>query len=311
MTPDVPEDVYAGSFSYAVVTTADPDGGGGKAPAATGSDGGVPLSNPGAQGEAEAGAPPVSSDEPPNPSCDFSGRWLVTERRVAVGLGVQQAGLYWVYLDLEQHGDQLVVRKGLQCGTEVVPIGALSASVDMSGCWPSLMADNPMDGLTGRTGTTAAGCSFELDRFYGVFGATADYYRDPSVPMPTVDEQAGGGTPGWEDCDQDGSPGATLEVSGIVTGTRSEAIREWSEYKGSVPKVSSTFSVPIDWGQTESVLAVSSEALKATGGKDGDDSLHFAQFARLADAQAAGGSDDAICEQIRALAPQLTPEANQ
>jgi hypothetical protein len=247
---------------------------------------------------------------PPNPDCDFSGRWIATERRVATGLGVKQAGVYWLYYELAQSGDQLRVQKGLACGTVVKPIDALAAKVVMEKSWPLFLANNPMTGRTGSIASSASDCSFKLNRFYTVMGASADYYRDPKRALPTIDQKATGSTPGWEDYDHDGNPGSTLTVSGILNGTMQTVIRGWGEYAGTVPKGASKFQLPLDWNQDMSLLAVSSEPLKTQGVKDGDRRLHFVQFARLSDAQATG-DDATVCKSILALAPQLTPDADK
>jgi hypothetical protein len=302
LAPTVPPDIYADAASYAASAdaAAAPPGDAGTHDAAWGL--GV-----------DAGDDPFMSGDaaqlPPNPDCDFSGRWLVTERLVASGLGIQQASLWWLYLEIEQSADDLYVRDGLFCGTLGRRVGALGVSVDMHAAWPALQAQNDPRGRTGKARLSSDRCDVEWSRLHRVLGATMPYYGDPSRPLPSPDQPADDGAAGWEDWDGDGQPGISIHVSGVLNGTRYSASRTWTTYAGKVAKGATTFRLGLDWKQEESVLGVTTDALKAAGVKDANPALHFVQFAKLSDTQARGSDDSAICTAIRDLAPELTADA--
>jgi hypothetical protein len=142
-----------------------------------------------------------------------------------------------------------------------------------------------------------------------VYGATLPYYLDPATTLPTAEEPAAGGQPGWEDWDGDGNPGITGLCSGTVSGKIFGASREWSSLSGSVPDVRSVFKVATSWDQEPNVMSFDgSPFLGSSAVRAADASLHFVQFARLSESQAVG-DDAAVCKSIAALAPVLTPEA--
>ncbi|HVZ30838.1 MAG TPA: hypothetical protein VG963_00345, partial [Polyangiaceae bacterium] len=173
------------------------------------------------------------------------GAWLISQRTVAQGLGVKQAGLWWYYYELEQNGSELTVKQGLVCGAKVIPVDILAAGVDWDAAWPTMVEKNSHAGRRGTAASTASGCNVSFERAYNVLGATTPYYADASHPLPTIDQQASGDTPGWEDWDNDGHPAVSLHVSGIVTGTRYTALRAWNEWSGTVSAGASSFQLPV------------------------------------------------------------------
>ncbi|MFT3922194.1 MAG: hypothetical protein QM778_06640 [Myxococcales bacterium] len=301
---EVPPDRYADASSYD-----EPRDGAASAPDAAGdaeSDEG-PAPEPDA-GDFDAGMGGDAGAIPANPDCDFSGRWLITERLVASGLGIKQATLWWVYLEVEQSGENLRVKKGLVCGTGANRVGSLGVSIDMHEAWPAMQAKNDPHRRTGKAKLMGSRCSVQWGRDYRVLGATMPYYGDTSRPLPSLEQPAQGDTVGWEDWDRDGQPGISIHISGVLNGTRYSASRSWTSYSGQVDKRATTFRLPLDWGQEESVLGVTTDALKAAGAKDGDASLHYAVFAKLSAAQAVG-TDSEVCASVRSLAPELTADA--
>lgn len=307
LVPDIPADLYADA-SYAATAEAGPtdDDPPEIEEPGDGDDDGPDLATDGGAGAGDEGGGPSA---PPNPNCDFSGRWLMTTRSVAAGLQVKQAGVWWFYLELKQSGDKVQVAKGLVCGTTVKKIDLLSAAVNMESSFSGIMANNSLAGLTGSSSGSGS-CTLKLKRFYTIMGASADY-RDPKLPLPPLEQKGSSGSPGWEDWDKDGDPGSTLTVSGdVASGKRAVAIRNWVEVSGPAARKGSVFTVPMDWNQEEVVYKVSSEILKATGAKVADKSLHFAQLAKLS-ADQGMGSDAEVCAEMRMLAVSLTPEANK
>jgi hypothetical protein len=129
------------------------------------------------------------------------------------------------------------------------------------------------------------------------------------MPMPS--DEATSTTPGWEDWDNDGNPGITMNVTGLATGQIYIAIREWNLWSGTIATDASTFKVADSWDSEQDLLGYTGSSLlteTASGTRDNDNSLHFVQFARLGATQATG-DDPTICASIRTLAPTLTPDA--
>jgi hypothetical protein len=274
-----------------------PDANAGSRPAVP-VDASLPQANP-----SEAGPGATSP-------CDFSGRWIATDHQVATGLGAQEAAHMWYYLELSQTGSAGTVTRGLDCGENVRGISSVAANVDYPKTWPALLAKARQ---TGRafTSTAAAvsGCAVSFEKDYAVLGATVSFYRDPSQTMPTVSQQATSTTPGWEDWDNDGNPGFTMNTTGLVTGQLYMATRRSTLWSGTVAASASTFKLADNWNAETDTLGYSgSSLLTSPSSRDNDASLHFVEFARLSATQATG-DDAATCAAIRSLAPTLTPSA--
>jgi hypothetical protein len=96
-----------------------------------------------------------------------------------------------------------------------------------------------------------------------------------------------------------------------VTGRIFAAPRKWIELRGTVPNVTTKFTLPAIWDQEQNVMAYSpptDDTLGLPATRASDPNLHFADFARLAPEQATG-ADAQICADVVTLAPTLTPRA--
>jgi hypothetical protein len=146
---------------------------------------------------------------------------------------------------------------------------------------------------------------------YQVTGATSTYYADPSVALPAASAQASAGHPGWEDWDNDGNPGITMNVTGLVTGQLYIATRAYTQWSGVIAPSASTFTLDDDWDTEQDVLGYSGPQLltEATAGVRDSTASQITVFARLGAAQATG-DDTAICAAVRSLAASLTPGAS-
>ncbi len=210
-------------------------------------------------------------------ACDVTGYWAVREtdfERDAV-LGSLQTSSNWFLYRLEQNGDDFHVAEGLDCGIHVTG----SATVDYTP--PTLRSilyasrlDDASSSHGARHGTskaTAGGCALTLDRWYKVRGATdsflpADFSAKPALaslpPLPSVrDPVLGQENPtGAIDANGDGIPGAAFTITGIVSGIRHSAQRDWKEYATTadapVPAAALTLVVPGAFDLQESVLRV-------------------------------------------------------
>ncbi len=274
-------------------------------------DPGAPEVGPPAGSDGSAGAPLSMSAQPSGP-CDLTGRWLVALRTVTDALGTSQAAHEWYYYELTQSGTQVTVSKGLVCGKNARALSAASGNADFPKAWPAMMTNIVVTGLKGSSAPTSGGCQVSFASHYEVMGATESYYTDPSRALPTVSQQASGGTPGWEDWDQDGEPGYSLIISGLATGEIYLVDRAMYALSGAIAASASSFNLAVDWSDEQDVLGVNGPPIlseTSAAVKDGDPAQHFATFVRLTDTQATG-TDTATCSAIRSLAPMLAPKAD-
>jgi len=293
--PGTPSGVSAGDMS-----STEPGSSGLPAGATSGSS---------SDGGSASGAPPVGR---PTGPCDLTGRWLVVFRMVTDALGTTSAAHEWFYYELTQSGTQVTVSKGLHCGKNFVGLSAISGNADFHKVWPAMMTKSSDTRRMGTSGAASDGCQVSFEKRYEVIAASVPYYLDPSSALPSDSQQASGSTPGWEDWDQDGEPGYTLTVSGLAMGQLYMADRTWTQLSGTIAPSTSSFDLPLDWGDEQDVLGLNGPSIlteTATATKDSDASQHFATFVRLTDSQATG-DDDSVCSAIRSLAPNLAPKAS-
>jgi hypothetical protein len=261
-------------------------------------------------GEAGTNPPPGEAGVDNGP-CDLTGYWLITQHGVHQALGVRQTAMSWYYYELEQNGGDLKVKKGLACGGKVIPLDLLGAGVDWEAAWPAILAKNSHAGRLGKVTSSGTSCSVSFDPAFTILGATTPHYANPSNALPTVDQQASGSTPGWEDWDNDGKPGISFYVSGFASGARYSVQRVFNDWTdGTYSPGATAIKLNAVTQQDESVLGATSDIIKTLSVPDTDPSFHFTQFARLG-ADQVQGDDTALCAKVRELAPTLTPEANQ
>jgi hypothetical protein len=244
--------------------------------------------------------------------CDLSGRWIATEHRVATALGAQEASHTWLYYETTQSGSSGTITKGLDCGQNVRGISSVSADVDYQKTWPAMLTKDLETGRTFTSTASSGGCSVSFEKRYTVTGATVAFYGDPSQTMPMASQQASSTAPGWEDWDNDGHPGFTMNVTGLATGQIYIAIRVWNMFSGTIATGASTFKLADSWNSEQDLLGYTGSSLlteTASGTRDNNNALHFVQFARLGATQATG-DDTTVCASIRTLAPTLTPDAS-
>ena len=290
--------------------------GSGSSPAPTGTAGGSAGLAAGAGGIDDAGGDAVGSDgtnvptDPPaDDPCDLSGRWLFTTHLVTEAIGQFQTVHTYSYYEIARQDGGFAITKGLHCGDDGVAEGLFAVSVDMKSSRPAAVGKLSYAGRAVSSMAAAGGCRVALGKWYTVRGATVPHYADPSIPLPTAEQPASGAVPGWEDWDQDGHPGITGAVSGVVAGKIFVAPRSWTELSGTVADTRGGFELPAHWDQETGLLGYEgSELLTSEAVRAADPSLHFGAFARLPPDQAVG-DDLAICTAIVALAPTLTPRA--
>src|SRR5439155_3146096 len=132
-------------------------------------------------------------------------------------------------------------------------------------------AASPNGARHGTSKKVDGGCAITLDRWYDVRGALdtflpKDFASKPPLtslpPLPAVADPVNGtdSPQGTEDLDGDGIPGVAYSISGIVSGIRNSAQRDWKEYATlagtPVPAAAITLSVPGRYDLQESVIRV-------------------------------------------------------
>jgi hypothetical protein len=211
--------------------------------------------------------------------CDMTGYWAVSETDYTCDdvFHQPQTSSDWRLYHLVQTGSSFQVDEELDCGVHVTG----SVTVDYTPA--SLQANlylNAMDGSgshPARHGTsqaTAGGCAVTLDRWYDIRGANetylpADFTTLPALStlpaLPAVSDPINGddslaAVPGATDPDGDGFAGIAVQITGIVTGVRDSAQRDWKQYATTgtpVPAAALTFDVPGAFDLQEDILHVS------------------------------------------------------
>jgi hypothetical protein len=188
-------------------------------------------------------------------------------------------------------------------------VGLIPVFMDDQDAWPSYTMHPAYEGRKGTVQKASGGCMVAVDKDATIRGATVAAYRDPSVALPKLDQEAAGGAPGWEDWDEDGQPGVTLNISGLATGKLYAVTRNWTAYSGTFKDKAKLLTLSIDWGQDRSTLGYTDATLAADAARDTDESRHVVEFGKMTDEQTKG-SDLEICESVRDLAKTLTPNAS-
>jgi hypothetical protein len=203
------------------------DGGLGGTGGATGTDGG------GTDTAAETGGSPGAADA----DCDLNGIWIAQQVSVATALGAPQYGNVWSYLEFQQSGTDVVVKKQFDCGGEVK--GTLRVTL-REATTRVLMSHNRQMGRRGTMKKNATGtCDLVVERFWSILGgiegsfipaagrnSTADMTQvqmDRPLPKPATPT-------GAEDWDADTHLGIGWDVAGIVTGRRHSVQRNWTAW---------------------------------------------------------------------------------
>jgi len=230
-------------------------------------------------GDGVVGTGASCADPHRDTACDMTGYWAVSETDYTCDdiFHQPQTSSDWRLYHLVQTGNDFQVDEELDCGVHVTG----SATVDYTpASLAAIMYLNAMDGSgshPARQGTsqaTAGGCAVTLDRWYDIRGATdaylpADFTTMPalmSLPaLPAVSDPINGNdslaaVPGATDPDGDGFAGIALGITGIVTGVRDSAQRDWKQYATTGTPVAAaalTFDVPGAFDLQENILHVS------------------------------------------------------
>jgi hypothetical protein len=237
-------------------------------------------------GDGIVGTGPACTNPQRDTACDMTGYWAVREKDYTCDtiFHQPQTSSNWYLYHVTQTGNDFYVDAELDCGVHVTG----SATVDYTpASLKAVMYLSPMDGSSASDGgvgsvsrpprhgtsqATAGGCAVTLDRWYKVRGAEdsflpSDFSTKPALStlpaLPTVSDPINGtdDAQGATDPDGNGFLGIAFQITGIVTGVRDSAGRDWKEYAtttGSpVPASALAFSVPGAFDLQESILHVS------------------------------------------------------
>jgi hypothetical protein len=206
----------------------------------------------------------------------MTGYWAgrATDYTVDTVLNNIQTSSNWYLFRFTQSGDTFKVAEEFDCGAHVTG----SATVDYTpGTTRGLIYRNRMDGggtRPARGGTSKAaggGCAMTFDRWYSIRGVIdsylpADFSTKPTLasltPLPAEKDpvHATDFPSGAEDTDGDGIPGTSFSISGLVTGVRNSAQRDWREYATAdaapVAAAALQVAIPAQYDLQESVLRV-------------------------------------------------------
>ncbi len=173
---------------------------------------------------------------PSDPTCDMNGIWIGNQVTRSQALGAGQFSNNWYYLEMTQNGDEVVVSNHFDCGIEVRGSVTVKLTPEAAN---ALRAHNVQ---TGRKGTMKKGsdgnCELKFERFWSIRGADEMRFAPRprnstksiteiamAQPLPTKDNPDGA-----EDWDGDGKLGSAWQITGILSGTRNSAQRDWTEW---------------------------------------------------------------------------------
>lgn len=185
---------------------------------------------------------------------DLSGRWVmllrtVTTSEVAVLGEVRATTEAVVIYDLEQEGD--VLRgSGQICGLSV-DSGTRMVRTLLP---PAFVKAQPTPRLDARIVERGGQLRLEQRRTWTVLGAQLRAPRTEPLPTQASDARV-------LDQDQDGKPGVTVRVDGLVEGEVYVAQRSWSDWVGEV-RSPSLIQGRVRFDQEQVVLGATSELLK-------------------------------------------------
>jgi hypothetical protein len=249
-------------------------------------------------------------DADPNRPCDMTGAWVAELHTVSEYSGDQRT-TNWFYFEFGQEGDRFTATKTLHCGFVVEGTVNVRLSDATLGALASQEFAGPGRQGTFKVGTAADTCDFSFDRQYNIRGANkarflTDVWTVGMPARPLAEFPALPTTPaaGMEDWDGDRADAITLKVTGIISGDRLVAQRDWNEHAGTVPQFSTDFGandgrLTVKWDSQEAVSPNTPLLLRATAVPKGDG---WSRFARSEGRLTPGASDVETCKQVQVLA---------
>ena len=214
-------------------------------------------------------------------ACDMTGYWVTRETtftRDAVLNEIQTSSSWFVYRFSQQGGD-FQVEQALNCGvrtTGSATVEATAASLRALLYATALGPNTPRGPRRGTFKPDSAGCALTFNRWYNGRGILdtllpADFAVKPELDaLPAMPFESNPTSPtqsnsalfaaGADDAEHDGIPGMAFRITGIATGIRNSAQRDYKEFATlpgqPVPRNTILMTVPGTWDLQESVLRV-------------------------------------------------------
>lgn len=263
--------------------------------------------------------------DPDTDPCDMSGTWAAKASAFALaeGLPLTQLSNNWFYFTIEDRGAEIEIVEALNCGIRVE--GSVSVTLTAA-TTRALMERNSQVGRSGLFYLDGDSCRFEFERWFMIRGATPDrapadfsaYGGDDALdllqedlPMPTAEDLEYS-----EDIEGDGEPGVAYQVSGIVSGTRNVAQRDWNEVQSSAdfpvtPDDLDEFVAEFTYDSTEELLGITGcEAacgLLESGANPSRSQASYVRFVRVNPGDVVGEDDLETCFNVQDLIPWESP----
>ncbi len=214
-----------------------------------------------------------------NDACNMAGYWIVRQTDFSRDtlVSVLQPSSNWYVYQFSQDGNVFATEKSLYCGLEVS--GTVSVRPRLGG-HKALLYSNVQDGSTGRPARVGTfeedgdHCNFTFERTYIIRGLEDSYlppdFRakphmddlEPPMPVPGNQEDIADASPeGVIDMDNDGRPGISWQITGIATGLRHSAQRDWNEYttdaeRWPIPAHAIEFTTRCSFDNEEAILFI-------------------------------------------------------
>lgn len=233
-------------------------------------------------GAAPDAAPPIDAavscsaelpDPPPPANGDISGTWGLFSKYFSNAQGVSGSQITRSYYlqEYTQNGDELTVTETL-CNIEIDAPDA-GTSIRLG---PGFAAAQPQVTRAGSIITGIDSYEFSLELTYIARGVELADLENEELPTDPTD-------PRVQDADNDGNPGLTLLLDGILTGQLFEVQRDFTELTGTQTSADRIEGLA-NWGSELSYLGSDPEFLLDLVGEalpDSDPSKHTFEIVRL------------------------------
>ncbi|MDD5308772.1 MAG: hypothetical protein PHU25_15760 [Deltaproteobacteria bacterium] len=206
----------------------------------------------------------------------------------------------WLLVQIASDGAGHLTATEKACMTKIKVGGATGTKVSI----PQSTIDHmkPTERLVTVT-SSAPGTAFQSDIVYDVAGVNlCDPVNDPLPAALSAQPNdstpcSGACTGGQCDQDEDGHPGVTSKITGLLSCSIYAAVRGWSRLDGSVADADTISGAITDCGSEQSLLAASSQLCKDQSSSTIEDDAcakhHYFKMVRLA--------DGATCADVLAL----------
>jgi hypothetical protein len=164
--------------------------------------------------------------------CDFTGIWIARQNTQSLALGAKQFANNWYYLELEQTGDEIVVKDHFDCGIDVRGTVVVQLAPNTT---RALMQHNREAGRKARVEQHSDGtCGLSFEHFWSVRGVSEETFvpkpRNTSESLEAIQARLKlpDSAAQTEDWDGDGEPGIQWVINS--NGYRHSIQRDWQRW---------------------------------------------------------------------------------